>query len=259
MNTATQIAFTTSFRPFTKIVRVGITLVHDGRHERLAAVFCKIQFDAAGRLSITGVEGPLPNGDALGSCGQIVMSDWNIVAYAPGWDADRVEKFREIWRQWHLNDMRAGCEHQRASWKLDEQIEIVTYKLTSQTLLQIHRIKERVMADLQKPRGAWPAGEEQGAAAVINDAERELLNLPYEINEAPDADGPGSGCYEVAKRETKHVTHVYPHEHRKGLLCKACQICGYKYGSAWLREEVPADVLSWLRALPETDVNPAWV
>jgi hypothetical protein len=34
---------------------------------------------------------------------------------------------------------------------------------------------------------------------------------------------------------------------------------GYRYGSAWLKEEVPEDVLVWLHALPDTDVVPAWV
>lgn len=34
---------------------------------------------------------------------------------------------------------------------------------------------------------------------------------------------------------------------------------GYKYGSAWLREEVPEDALEFLASLPETDVKPAWV
>lgn len=34
---------------------------------------------------------------------------------------------------------------------------------------------------------------------------------------------------------------------------------GYTYGSAWKREEVPADVLEFLLSLPTTDKNPAWV
>ena len=42
---------------------------------------------------------------------------------------------------------------------------------------------------------------------------------------------------------------VYPSEHPKGLLCKPCEVCGYKYGSAWLKEEVPADVLDYLKTL----------
>ncbi len=34
---------------------------------------------------------------------------------------------------------------------------------------------------------------------------------------------------------------------------------GYEYGTAWLREEVPTEVLDWLRALPETIKTPAWI
>ncbi len=34
---------------------------------------------------------------------------------------------------------------------------------------------------------------------------------------------------------------------------------GYSYGSKWLLEEVPQEVLEWLAALPETDITPAWV
>ncbi len=33
---------------------------------------------------------------------------------------------------------------------------------------------------------------------------------------------------------------------------------GYEYGTAWLNEEVPTEVLDWLRALPETTKRPAW-
>lgn len=33
----------------------------------------------------------------------------------------------------------------------------------------------------------------------------------------------------------------------------------YRYGSSWLKEEVPADVLEWLQSLPESAVKPAWV
>jgi hypothetical protein len=33
---------------------------------------------------------------------------------------------------------------------------------------------------------------------------------------------------------------------------------GYKYGSAWLKVEVPQDVIDFLEALPNTDRQPAW-
>lgn len=34
---------------------------------------------------------------------------------------------------------------------------------------------------------------------------------------------------------------------------------GYEYGSAWLRVDVPEEVLEFLCSLPDTDQRPAWV
>lgn len=99
---------------FTKIVRIGTTM--QGWPERQVSTFCNIKWRtiSGGRqeLSITGVEGPTRNGDAYGSCGQIVMHGWAIVSYAPGWDADKVTKFRAIWDEWHLNTTSAGSPRQ---------------------------------------------------------------------------------------------------------------------------------------------------
>jgi len=35
------------------------------------------------------------------------------------------------------------------------------------------------------------------------------------------------------------------------LISKPCEVCGYKYGSAWLKEDVPPAVVEWLQALPD--------
>ena len=37
-------------------------------------------------------------------------------------------------------------------------------------------------------------------------------------------------------------------EHEKGVLCKPCPVCGYKFGSAWRKEEIPEDVKAEIRA-----------
>lgn len=131
--------------------------------DREFPVYVKVSFDGK-RLSISGVEGPRRNGDAHGSCGQIAL---DASRPAEGWDFLSVCKLAETWARWHLNDMRAGCEHQRAE--------------------------------------GW--------------------------------------------------THVGG----KDVIGKPCPSCGYKYGTAWLFEEVPADVLEYLRGLPEATTKPAWV
>jgi hypothetical protein len=84
----------------------------------------------------------------------------------------KTQRMAQIWERWHLNDMRAGCEHQRAEdWG-----------------------KERV--------------SETGKLS----------------------------CW------------VYPNEHPKGVLMKPCPVCGYKFGSAWLIEELPSDIVTEIRS-----------
>lgn len=49
------------------------------------------------------------------------------------------------------------------------------------------------------------------------------------------------------------------HHDKKTFKGEACPVCGYKIGSAWLKEDVPEDVLQFLYDLPETTKDPAWV
>jgi hypothetical protein len=60
------------------------------------------------RLSICGNVWRPDRKDILGS-GQ---NHEEIAALFP--DDPRVQRIVKVWRRWHLNDMRAGCEHQRA-------------------------------------------------------------------------------------------------------------------------------------------------
>jgi hypothetical protein len=161
---------------FEKIVRIGLT--RDSGN-----LFCKIKH-TDGRLSITGVEGPKRNGDARGACGQIVMHDWDLAAYAPGWDADLVARFQDVWLIWHLNDMQAGNPVQ--------------------------------MAHLRKLEAEGRDWRTDGA----------------------------KGHYEWALAELD----------KAGLNPE-----GNRYGRKWHKVAVPADVLAFLQALPDTDITPAWV
>lgn len=91
-----------------KILRIGTQKTHG---ERYASVYAKVELNE-GHLSITGVVGPLTSGNALGNCGQIKKP--TIDKFAPGWDQDLLDTFFEVWKRYHLNDLRPGCEHQRA-------------------------------------------------------------------------------------------------------------------------------------------------
>ena len=53
----------------------------------------------------------------------------------------------------------------------------------------------------------------------------------------------------IKKVETKTANWVTPKEHPEGILTKPCEICGYKYGTKWNFEEIPEEVLEYLRTV----------
>ena len=122
-----------------KIVNPGRVMIG----KQPARVFVKIEF-TNGNLSISGVEGPQSNGDCRGSCGQI---DWGynhrnpahndprytepaeLTDYADGWTPDMWYTLLEYWHDWHLNDMRSACTHQRAlGWDYEQHRGVTKYK-----------------------------------------------------------------------------------------------------------------------------------
>jgi len=165
-------------------------------------VYAQIQYEGT-RLSITGVVGPTTKGDAA-SCGQIIGSTWEIREYAPGWDADLEARFRQTWKAWHLNDMRPGCEHQRAPADGREPWS-----------------ERRI--DTSKPKDRY-------------------------------------GLHFVGQRTASWnmLGWVRRDEHPLGLLGEPCPTCGYKYGTAWLSEDVPAEVIEFLMSLPSASAPKGW-
>lgn len=247
-------------REFKKVVRIGTMAA--GYPEAQRDVFARIEYSADGRLSIAGTVGPKSNGDAHGSSGQFIMSFKEYdergsdtladITPAPQWDAVKVKRFFDAWGAWHLNDMRAHCEHQRgAEWDASRKIEVTYYGLTHDAMRARDKARE-LAADAAVRGEVAHLTKEQHALLALKDWFEERTS-------PPDADSPLSGCYEVKKRETKTAGWLRQDEHPAGLLGKPCPVCGYKYGHAWKREEVPADVLEFLRSLPDTDKQPAWV
>lgn len=211
-------------------------------------MFCEIKYKD-GRLSIHGVEGPTNGGNCLGGCGQIdVSGDWS--SFAPGWNRAKIAKFARIWDEWHLNDARAGCQHQRAEWDTDKKVALTHFKWSAE-YGRLHRLAGRgelSPAEYEHFQGV------AGAVSVVLGSHGPKYPEHWQIAALLEA-----GWIVPDNTEEKRVNWVYPHEHPDGILTKKCETCGYSYGSAWLFEPVPDDVLEWLIALPDTDKTPAWV
>jgi hypothetical protein len=96
-----------------KILHVGTGHTSGGRGY---PVFVKVEFDGK-NLSLTGVEGPLPSGNCLGSSGQIYYSLVDLTP-ARGFTKDMLSDLADIWNAYHLNALQAGCSHPREmGWK----------------------------------------------------------------------------------------------------------------------------------------------
>lgn len=199
-------------------------------------------------LSITGVEKPTRAGEASG-CGQMADTiryylERNQLTNRPAfWTEKNLLKMLDIWDRWHLNSMRPDCEHQRKNWKdFDKEITTYEFNRTSETNKRRSEIKERILNDIKTTGGAH-----------ANEEERRLLCLPYffKLLDPTPPDG-----YELYKEHTATRHWTSYKDHPDGYLGKPCEICGYGYGTAWIFEKLPLNVITWLKTIPETDELP---
>lgn len=276
-------------KTMTKVIRIGTVKV--GKSNQ--SVFCSIKFDGK-CLSISGVVGPRKSGNCVGSCGQINMgfSSSDITSWAPGWNKEKLDRFLELWDKWHLNDMRAGCKHQRAeNWGKEKitlvDIEVETWRInlkdgTKEAIVRMYHWY-RECKDVQKgvimkkdetpeQRKIRMMRERSKLAQFINHPTTQpvlrffhkvftsaLNNESYVPKDTVEESWYAPNGPIKIKTEEKYTNWVHPTEHPKGVLTKECPVCGYRYGSKWLLEDVPQDVLDWLFDLPKTDKVPAWV
>jgi hypothetical protein len=190
------------------------------------------------------------NGDARGGCGQISLKD--ALPVKP-WTAEMIARLAEIWHRWHLNDMRAGCEHQRAEFDAGRMLEL----------------QELTWGDAyNKARGRAVSGEmtpgeyrEHQRRTVIV----ERLTIAMDRPKHPDLWGEDgeemlrADMVKLGKREVRAAGWVSYREHPEGLLSRTCPTCGYRYGTAWLHEDVPPEVLEEIKAFPDARITPAWI
>lgn len=201
-------------------------------------------------LHITGVVDPTRNGDCY-TAGQCYDTLRQGVANE-GWTADALYKLLDIWQRWHMNDMKPYCMHQ-ALWDGDKECKLYEYKMGDDTYKRRSRLKDSIHKMLMA-----------GDSAQLSESQRTLLGSKYFVTTYKDSDPAG---YKLYKEYTKHARELYPMDsdskwgdkHPDGILTKACPVCGYKWGSSWRAERVPAEVLQWLEALPDSTRMPAWV
>lgn len=237
----------------TKVVNPAICQINGSTIS--ARAFARIEYKN-GKLSISGVVGPTSNGNCRGSAGQC-RDEIAAGTPAEGWNEEMLKKFFDIWERWHLNDLRAVCEHQRElGWETEatQEVTVYHYQLTDEARKKKDEAEKAALEALRKGETFTPYEEQSMFAALPLWAESigEELDSPYYKSEKDLYSG-------KARTETKQRRWIRYDESPLGILRKPCPVCGYKYGSSWLKEEVPQDVIDWLFSLPASTVTPAWV
>ena len=217
--------------PLKRTIEIGTMKDNPDQH-----VFIDIDFDGK-RLSITG---DISNRSKtqLYACGQINMSiDPKKINYADPWNETRFTHFLAVWNRWHLNDMRAGCEHQERNWDKYRELQIPTYTWTTEYYNARQRAADGKM-DMGEYQTFRTISQKVHDLTIKNNRNEEIIKLLTDAK-----------MIKIKKVETKTVNWVTPDEHPDGILTKPCEICGYKYGTKWNFEEVPEEVLEYLRTV----------
>lgn len=56
--------------------------------------------------------------------GQNLIDLTRVTDFSVGWDAEKRDRLLTLWREWHLNDMQAGCAHQAVvGTTIDERLD----------------------------------------------------------------------------------------------------------------------------------------
>lgn len=229
--------------------------VWNGKMER---AFVEIVFEK-GNLSLHGVIGPRVGGNCFGAAGQCVNEIRDGVPIE-GWTAEMLKDLCDIWDEWHLNDMKPYCEHQKEmGWKelARKQVEFYHYSLNSEAMKQKEMAKQAALNALREGKTFTPSAEQTKFAI-----------MPYSLDSYKEISGEMALYYQPKKslysddkefKEFKALGWLKQSEHPDGILCKPCPVCGYQYGTKWLREEVPQHIIDWLFNLPSAKVKPAWI
>lgn len=242
-------------------------------HEVAPGYFVEVAIADTANGPVLSITGTTP--ESAGQCDDAIaaLPEGKL---CPGWTVDLRDRLVAAWRQYHLNDMRAGCEHQQA-WPLNTPIVSETVSID----WDVHRAIERnadagngqaaILARLLQRAGIKPfAWAPMPAGKLREELDRSFKVLPehevaaYLVKRRQKIDDSSSGWAGSLQRfplslrtETTTARWVRPSEHPAGLLTKPCEVCGYAYGSAWRYLPIPADVIAFLQALPSIGaVNP---
>lgn len=136
-----------------------------------------------------------------------------------------------LWQLYHLNDMHPECVHQhKLGWVDDAKTQVVVreYFITYETSKKCDEIKNKILDFAKQQKPYIPTDEE---CTYLN-LKSYITTYDEELNDPR---------YKLHKTENKTRGWLSIDETPLGLLCKPCPVCNYKYGTSWIKFEIPAE------------------
>lgn len=183
-----------------------------------------------GSLSISG-DAKRPRARDIDQGGQMQTAIRDMPAEDLAISEEHRDALVGLWNAYHLNTLTAGCEHQRAmGWHA------------------AHAYTGSPTTD---------AGRAYDYALRILDGLSETIPPRPACAVCRGLSGPDAPCYSCEGgmatehayrlRETKTELRRRLELELRDDVSRPCPVCGYRYGSAWLKLPVPADVVLFLR------------
>lgn len=155
---------------------------------------------------------------------------------------------------WHLNDMHAGCEHQEAlGWGHGKTIALASGDLTE---AQRATIEGDARKDCDKKREKefelrWKLATSSGseAAKAIRAATGSQHVSIQDVNNLCGSYLPAPKIQRLVKDwirngvEADILPETFDAAIYKDSISAPCPTCGYLYGTAWLKRELPPEII----------------
>ena len=160
---------------------------------------------------------------------------------------------------WHLNDMKAACEHQeKLGWGHGKDIALTADALTpvQKEVFEkeiMARYEEKVKREVIKTIMAWTE-DPQGRVGLYT----RVFNKTPSISDIQQMLTHGNvtsrKAHEFVRGEVKktHKPEVFRAEIFEDSLRAPCPECGYRYGTSWLVRKLPEEIIK----LAQTVLSP---
>ena len=173
----------------------------------------------------------------------IVAGGQCLDTIAPYIDNPVYSEILRLWALYHLNDMHPECEHQHAAgWdKLaSEKVTLYHWRMTREARKAQDEAKKAAFSALKTGETFTPTPEQVFFAGLSYCLTTWTETPPSELAQYYEPEKP-LYAGDKGHTEVKALGWLHESEHPNGILCKACPVCGYKYGTSWIYFPIPEE------------------